>query len=87
MDQLRQDLRVGHVGLVADGRHDDGFGLRQRGLEELEIAARDDPVLVALEQEDLRRDARAGSAAGPGPVSRSTRWANDRIGVRPFCST
>ena len=28
VNQLRQDLGMGDVGLVADGRHDDGLGLR-----------------------------------------------------------
>ena len=49
MNQLRQGLSVGQVGLVADGRHDHGLGPRQRGLEHREIARGDDPVLVPLE--------------------------------------
>ncbi len=79
------DLGVGQVGLVADGWHDDRFGFGQRGFEHLEIAMGDDPVFVALEQEDLRGDRRQDGRRSR-PVRRSTRWARDRIGVNPFCS-
>ena len=41
------------------------FGPGQRGLQHVEIAARDDPVFVALKQEDLGRNRRARSAGGP----------------------
>ena len=77
---------MGEVGLVADGRHDDDLGLWKRRLEALEIAMRDDPVLVPLKQEDFRGDSRAMGRRS-SRVNRSMRWAIARIGVSPFCST
>ena len=52
-DQSRQDLGVGHVRLVADRRHDQAFGSRQRRFQQLEVAPRNDPIFVPLKQEDL----------------------------------
>ena len=57
-DQLRQDLGVGEWGWWPTVGMIDPSALGRAGLELVEVAARDDPVLVALEQEDLGRDLR-----------------------------
>src|SRR5262249_14287211 len=46
VDQLSHHLRVRHVRLMADRGQDHRLSPGQRGLEHLEVAARDDPVLV-----------------------------------------